>query len=68
MLKKMELKCIILRDRKLFVDMSGTFPKFPNNGINEINPQKISERLHIQYADAWGRGLVVPRCWKINSP
>ena len=48
-LRKIELKFIILRDVKLFVDMSGTFPKFPNNSINEINPQKESERLHIQY-------------------
>ena len=39
----MELKFIILRNKKLFVDMFGTFPKFPNIGINEINLQKIME-------------------------
>ena len=29
-----------MRDRKLFVDMSGIFLKFPNIGIDGINLQK----------------------------
>ena len=40
-IKKIELKFIILKDRKFFVNISSTFLKFPNIGIDEINLQKI---------------------------
>ena len=35
--KKLDLKFIIFRDRRLFINMSNTFLKVLNIGINEIN-------------------------------